>query len=288
MFSCGVFGELLYRIETNQIQSYLAQKAHMKIGSHLLPRTLNFQWQPCESNISFKKKLCHLFGFHARNIYPAMSPTESSHPLAAPPRPPFALRSRRLTPHPCPGARSRGQSRRRAPRPCPMPSPVAVGRDVPIAPPHHRRGRGLASRIFRTRIARAHLACGLAVGRDVPIAPPCHRRGARLGIGHTLRVLHAAALSAARCAAGPHTRRDGRPPGLPARAAIFPRALPTRITRAARWSPVGAPHSRPTVITHHSCHTAELRAPSPHPPPYPRALPRPLPARCLPERIPVW
>ena len=27
------------------------------------------------------------------------------------------------------------------------------------------------------------LSCGLAVGRDVPIAPPRHRRGARLGIG---------------------------------------------------------------------------------------------------------
>ncbi len=27
----------------------------------------------------------------------------------------------------------------------------------------------------------AHLSCGLAVGRDVPIAPPRHRRGARLG-----------------------------------------------------------------------------------------------------------
>ena len=29
---------------------------------------------------------------------------------------------------------------------------------------------------------RAHPSCGLAVGRDVPIAPPRHRRGARLGI----------------------------------------------------------------------------------------------------------
>ena len=33
---------------------------------------------------------------------------------------------------------------------------------------------------------------------------------------------------AARCAAGPRTRRDDRPPGLPARAAIYPRALPVR------------------------------------------------------------
>ena len=122
MFSCGVFDELLYGIETNQIQSYLAQKAHMEIGSHLLPRTLNFQWQPCESNISFKKKLCHLFGFHARSIYPAMSPAESPHPPRHVP-PPFALRSRRLTPHPCPGARSRCRAHL---TPVPLRGPAAV------------------------------------------------------------------------------------------------------------------------------------------------------------------
>ena len=126
MFSCGVFGELLYRIETNQIQSYLAQKAHMKIGSHLLPRTLNFQWQPCESNVSFKKKLCHLFGFHARSIYPAISPTESPHPLAA-----------LLAPHSLCGPVALRPTR------APVPGPVAVGRDVPIAPPRHRRGARL-------------------------------------------------------------------------------------------------------------------------------------------------
>ena len=34
----------------------------------------------------------------------------------------------------------------------------------------------------RTPRFRAHRPCGLAVGRDVPIAPPRHRRGARLGI----------------------------------------------------------------------------------------------------------
>ena len=59
----------------------------------------------------------------------------------------------------------------------------------------------------------------MAVGRDawppglparaaalLPVA--ARHRGARLGIPHTLRVLHAAALSAAWCAAGPRTRRD--------------------------------------------------------------------------------
>ena len=70
----------------------------------------------------------------------------------------------------------------------------------------------------------------------------------RLGIPHTLRVLHAAALSAARCAAGPHTRRDDRPPGLPARAAIYPRKIRTQYSHA--HYPGGAMGtSRPTAIT---------------------------------------
>lgn len=121
MFSCGVFGELLYRIETNQIQSYLAQKAHMKIGSRLLPRTLNFQWQPCESNVSFKKKLCHLFGFHARNIYPAMSPTESPHPLVT--SPPIRLAVPSPYAPPVPGPRSRCRAHL---TPVPLRGPAAV------------------------------------------------------------------------------------------------------------------------------------------------------------------
>ena len=78
-----------------------------------------------------------------------------------------------------------------------------------------------------------------------------HRRGARFGIVHTLRVLHAAALSAARCAAGPRTRRD----------VMIAPPLPTRITRA--HYPGGAmgtsrptaitPGSRPTAITPAHC-----------------------------------
>ena len=130
MFSCGVFDELLYGIETNQIQSYLAQKAHMEIGSHLLPRTLNFQWQPCESNISFNKKLCHLFGFHARSIYPAMSPAESPHPLATSPPIRLAVPSPYAPPVP------------RCPVPWPVPWPVPRPVPSPCAPPvSHARSR---------------------------------------------------------------------------------------------------------------------------------------------------
>ena len=97
------------------------------------------------------------------------------------------------------------------------------------APPGSHRPRPVAM-----RAARAPWSGPVAVGRDVPIAPPRHRRGARLGTVHTLRVLHAAACQRglpAR-AAIPHGhgaralpvsarhpgRRDGRPPGLPARA----------------------------------------------------------------------
>ena len=267
MFSCGVFGELLYRIETNQIQSYLAQKAHMKIGSRLLPRTLNFQWQPCESNVSFKKKLCHLFGFHARSIYPAISPTESPHPLAALLAPhslcgPVALRPARArstvplpcAPHPCPVARSRG----RAHRSC----PVAVGRDVPIAPPRRIARGGSPPRCAAWQVAHAEsFACrgsvrGTVRGRAAHPArwsaagPPGSRRHLPTRITHAITHDHGT------------MRRDGRPWGLPTR------ALPP--LRTARATPPNSAHPRRTL------------------PRTARALPRPLPARCLPERIPVW
>ena len=68
------------------------------------------------------------------------------------------------------------------------------------------------------------------------------RRGAWLGIVHTLRVLHAAALSAARCAAGPRTRRDVMiAPPLPTRITlrrdrdIAPYRHYTRNLRVAAW-----------------------------------------------------
>ena len=81
-------------------------------------------------------------------------------------------------------------------------SPPHVGggvprRTVPLRAPH------------TVRTARAPLCGPVAVGRDshpsgLPTRAAAPRRGAWLGIVHTLRVLHAAALSAA----GPRTRRD--------------------------------------------------------------------------------
>ena len=68
------------------------------------------------------------------------------------------------------------------------------------------------------------------IGRDVPIAPPRQRRGARLGIPHTLRVLHATACQR----------------GLPVRGTVR-----GRIAHPARWSAAGPPGSRPTAITPH-------------------------------------
>ncbi len=110
----------------------------------------------------------------------------------------------------------------RAPSPCAQPvangavsllDPVAVGRDgrspPPVGAPHPpgSRRRAIARGGSPPRCAAWHPAhaesfacCGLPAGAPRP-------------------------------AAGPRTRRDGRPPGLPARAAIYPR----RIMRAARW-----------------------------------------------------
>ena len=76
-------------------------------------------------------------------------------------------------------------------------------------------------------VVRSPLPCPVAVGRDVPIAPPRQRRGARLGIPHTLRVLHATACQR----------------GLPARGTVR-----GRIAHPARWSAAGPPGSRPTAI----------------------------------------
>ena len=186
-----------------------------------------------------------------------------------------------------PGSRRRAAHyTRHLRRPC----PVAVGRDVPIAPPRriarggspprcaawhpapspHLPARAVPLAGFRGAIpvdvrrspsppspsrAAWHPAkfaralptatgrCG-AMGTSRPTAitpawsappfiypralPGC--RDARLGIVHTLRVLHAAALSAARCAAGPRTRRDVMiaPPFTHAQYshAHYPRALP--------------------------------------------------------------
>ena len=122
------------------------------------------------------------------------------------------------------------------------------------------RGRVLPPR----PLARAPRSCPVAVGRDVPIAPPCpvvvsccrtplvSRRRALLPCAPPLprcglpprcvawQVAHAESFACrssaeARCAAEPLTRSDARPPDLPARAAITParcaRALPGRRDR---------------------------------------------------------
>ncbi len=90
---------------------------------------------------------------------------------------------------------SRGAVPLRAPRPCPVacapPCGLAVGRDVPIAPPRHcprwltAAVCGLASRIFRTQNSRRHYPRALPGRRDgrpwgLPTArggsPPVSRR----------------------------------------------------------------------------------------------------------------
>ena len=86
-----------------------------------------------------------------------------------------ALRAPTRTPSPrtparAPSPRTPPVPRRRAQHSCGL----AVGRDVPIAPPRPRRPPRVPLPVPR--------GCGpVAVGRDVPIAPPRHRRGARLG-----------------------------------------------------------------------------------------------------------
>ncbi len=110
-------------------------------------------------------------------------------------------------------------SRSRTPFPPPAPSARFHPRPCPIAVPR----------------------CGRARCPHRAAAP---WRGARLGIEHTLRVLHAAALSAARCAAGPLIRRD----------VIIAPPLRTQYSHAHYPAPptVGSPHppgSHPSSIT---------------------------------------
>ena len=90
------------------------------------------------------------------------------------------------------------------------------------------------TREIRTRITHAHCSAARWGHRALPPLHPQYPHA------HYPRTLHG--------------RRDGRPPGLPARAlpplptavtpAKFARALPTHITRAARWSAAGAPGPR--------------------------------------------
>ena len=137
-------------------------------------------------------------------------------------------------------------SRYRAPWSC----PVAVGRDVPIAPHgpviRSRRAVPLRSLIARPR-CRVPLCSPVAVGRDVPIAPPRHRRGAwfapRAPTHVVWQVAHAESFAGGVSvrplppAGAPGPRRARRlsslitsPPARPARsrpARSRPRAAPT-------------------------------------------------------------
>ena len=100
--------------------------------------------------------------------------------------------------------------------------------------------------------------CGpVAVGRDVPIAPPRHRRGARLGIPQNS---HARLSHTTTGHAHYPGRRDGRPPGLPARALPPLRSrgmrtpLPTRNSR-------GHIRSRGVHAITHAHYTRAIRTP---------------------------
>ena len=167
--------------------------------------------------------------------------------------------------HPAPPPRSLAALLARAPLRAHRPFPVAVGRDVPIAPPRRFARGGSPPRCVALHPAyprtpprvplpcappvprlRAHRPYPVAVGRDVPIAPPRHRRGARLCIP--------------RATATPH-----RPLSL---AVSAPPSHP-RITRAARWGHRALPPLHPR-------NSPRCRAPLPHPV---TALPRAVPLR---------
>ena len=98
-------------------------------------------------------------GLPARAL-PPLHPRMASRAIARTPLPRSTLVSRFRAPHSC---------------------PVAVGRDVPIAPPRHRRGAWLC---LVSRCRTPH-SCPVAVGRDVwppglpaRALPPLHPRDA--------------------------------------------------------------------------------------------------------------
>ena len=157
MFSCGVFGELLYRIETNQIQSYLAQKAHMKIGSRLLPRT-EFSRATLRKQRFFQEEIMSSIRFPCKKYLSCYEPSRK------PPSP------RHVPPHsPCGPVALRPT---RAPVPGPVAGPVARSRCGRARCPHraaapparcaawHRAPRQCLVARFR---GRAHRSCPVAV-----------------------------------------------------------------------------------------------------------------------------
>ena len=151
---------------------------------------------------------------------------------------------RRIVPLPCARARAICIPRH-APRPC----PVAVGRDVPIASPRHGAVRGLAPRSPRPR--------PLPRPRTLAVRP---RNPKNLCVP----IQPAQTLFVFLCVKNPPRHCPWRlaPRSLPP----FSPPLPTRITRAARWSAAGPPGSRPTALT-----PAQFSRPRPVPAPLPRA-----------------
>ena len=98
-----------------------------------------------------------------------------------------------------------------------------------------------------------------------------------------LRLASGGSPPAARCAAGPHTRRDAWPPGLPARAAITHAHYP--------GGAIGT--SRPTAITPPPASRPAPPAPIARPPharstPAPRARAPPVPRCGSPPRCAAW
>ena len=129
------------------------------------------------------------------------------------------------------------------PRPCPRPV-AALHARVPL---------------------RAHPSCPVAVGRDVPIAPPRHiARGGSPPRCVAWQVAHVESFAGASPCA-PHSRAErgvrSTTRGTAAGPNLYALPLHPRITRAARWSAAGPPGSRPTAIT--PAQFARPRAPSP-------------------------
>ena len=116
--------------------------------------------------------------------------------------------------------------------------------------------RGDVAAVKRAIAPEHSYEIGLRLGNRAaaPLPVAARHRGVWHGIVHTLRVLHAAALSAARCAVGPRTRRDVMS-AQPFTHAHYPggamgTSRSTAITHAlfAHSSPVGAPDSRRRAI----------------------------------------
>ena len=137
--------------------------------------------------------------------------------------------SRRIVPWPClPPVLTP-----RAPSPCAPSCGLAVGRDVPIAPPRLGAVRGFASRALVARTARTPWCGPVAVGRDAwpPLPVAARHRSTRLCIVHTLRVLHAVACQRGLPARDTVRGRDAQPARCHNRAAITHGALPGRRDR---------------------------------------------------------